>query len=348
MPDRTANALPRPDPEKGYRRIQARNPDRVRLVALADPHLSAHNPAAWKDSASYEEHTEAVLAQIWRLADKVDADAILVAGDLLHLRPVSRNPLSFLIRSARRLRAAGRPVLAIAGNHDLTRGSIENGLGEPFAAVMEMSGLHLLDGDPVGFEMPWTALEPFTVGVCGASFDHARADSFLALPAVGNRTVALGHFAFGDKSGEFFGEPVYGPDSLGAGHFDVAVVGHHHYDQGIREVGGKTYVAVGSTSWTSIHDADAGRRPAASMIEVTREGDVTATVLRPSVPDFADLVDVDGHREAVEEAKGVGEFLSQLAAASWDAGDPEKILDSLGADAEVRERAREYLEAAEA
>lgn len=337
--------------------LTPRDRDTLRLVTICDPHLSSHNPSSWREDApSYEEHNAAVLRQVWRFAHAKRADAILCAGDVFHLKPEARNPVPFLIRTARLFKEAPCPVFGIAGNHDMPRGSAENGIGAPLEALCEMGAYHLLDHDPVEYELPWTGTQSWVVRIAGASFDHGRAGSFMRLDAgdlggthrPADYLISLGHFAFGPKSGSFYGEPVYGPDTLGDAAFDVAVLGHHHYDQGIREHAGKLYVSHGSTAWTSVHRADAERRPAAGFLEIRRGEDVVFNVLRPKVAPFGDVVDTEGHAQAIQESEEIDEFVASLGSVQFDAADPGAVLDGMDAAREVKERAKAYLEDAEA
>jgi hypothetical protein len=321
----------------------------IRLLTICDPHLSAHNPAAWK--APYAETMLLALAGVQEQLAQMEAriDAVLVAGDFFHLKAPSRNPLGFVTRVARQFKAFGCPVYGIAGNHDLRGGSIASGglEGQPLEALAEMGAVLLVD------ERERWIQDPDAGGGCGcwiqgASFDHGTVDSFAALKRTGRTPVIrLGHFGFSPKgSGELFGEKVYGPEDLGDT-FDVAVIGHHHYDQGIHEINGRWYVAHGSMGWTSCHKADRDRVPQVGVIEVGPLGSVDVQALPLNYRPFEELIDVEKRDAIVEEATQLEEFTAQLAGRLLEAPDPEAVLADLELDADVRERARSYLEDAE-
>lgn len=329
-------------------KLMAKHDACIRLITICDPHLSAHNPGAWGGEMSYEEHNAGMMRQVFRFAAKQEVDAIVCGGDIFHLKTPTRNPLDFVIRTARLFKEAPCPLVGIAGNHDMRSGSFANNIGPALEALIEMGAYHLLDEEPLLIRMDFAALETRTVAVAGASYDHAMAESFMAIPRTGDVQVNVGHFAFGLESGTFYGEPVFGPDTLGAGDFDVAVIGHHHTDQGIPKVGGKIYMAHGSTAWTSVHKADKGRHPKAGYLEVTPEG-VTSNTLRLKTPEFSELINVAAHEAAVEEGEELEAFLQTLGGVEFAGLDPGSILGGMkGLEGTVRERVEAYLEAAEA
>lgn len=320
----------------------------IRLLTVCDPHLSAHNPAAWK--APYEEVMATALEELVKFAEVTETRAILVAGDFFHLKAASRNPLGFLVRVSRILQRMPCPVYGIAGNHDLRTGSIWNGglEGQPLEILTETGAVILLDDRPVQL------LDPTDGTGCwiqGTSFNHGSADTFVGLARQNDEHVHvhLGHFGFSPEgSGQLYGEEVFGPEDLGAA-FDVAVIGHHHWDQGVQQIDGRWYMAHGSFGWTSCHKADRDRVPQIGVIEVHPLGKtVTAMALPLRYPQaFEELIDVEKRDMIQEEAEQLEEFTVQLGERLLEAPAPEAVLEDLELEADVRDRARTYLEEAE-
>ncbi len=326
-------------------RRQAKHPDRIRILTMADLHETHINPSGWK--ASYQEHQDEVWDQICRYAKKIEADAIAIAGDIFHRKRSGMNPTGFLIRLARKLKRAPCDVLVIAGNHDVRGGTIVNGLDDrPLGALIEMNAVTLLDENPREIYFPE---EQGLVTIRGSSFHHGNAGGFLELERGDGVEVHLGHFNYAPEGGEFFGEKVYGNEDLRKGAFDIAVIGHHHYDQGVRDIArDQTVVAVGSVTWTGVHDADSGRRPAAGVIEVTRPGDTwKVTTVRLTMPALDDLVDPETRREQKENREQLDQFAEEMKEVDLDPEDPLKILSGMEMSDEVRRRAGEYLAGAE-
>ena len=250
----------------------------LKVIGIFDPHMSWHNPPVYK--VDYWANLKETLRTVFRFAKSNQVDAILFAGDLFHLKTASRNPLSFMaevINLFREPQLDNIIVAGIAGNHDVLFGNIEKGFdGQPIS-LLEAAGVYqLLDKEELLFTM-----NGHSVRIAGESYRHAQAVGCRDKKKKGaDRLISVGHFWFGQQSGEFFGEPIYGPDFLGSGEPDIYMIGHHHEDQGIREIAGKHYDSHGSLSRTGSHANDLERRPAASYMEVSPAG-IKTQLLRP-------------------------------------------------------------------
>lgn len=323
---------------------QAKNKGEVRFIAMADAHLCAFDPPSWK--ISFIDHSEDTLRQIFKFAVKVNADGILWAGDQFHRKSSTNNPLWFVSRIIRLFKepeGAGIENMGIAGNHDIKFGSIEKGLeGQALETLIAAGVFRLLDSQEFLVEA-----DDFKVRVAGASFEHGKAEACRDKKKDGaDYLISLGHFWFGKTSGEFFGEPLYGPDFLGKGEPDLYVIGHHHEDQGVQEEGGKFYVAPGSINRTGGKESDLLRRPAASLITITKEG-IKVQVLRPKVREATEVIDLEVRQQVLLERKEMDSFINSLHQAEAEATDPDEIMGEMGLTPVVRERARKYIELAE-
>jgi hypothetical protein len=158
--------------------------------------------------------------------------------------------------------------------------------------------------------------------------------------------VGLGHFWFGRETGNFFGEPVYGPDFLGTTEVDAYVIGHHHADQGIPVLNGKTYFAHGSINRIGAHAGDMERKPAVGLMRVTKDG-ITGQIARLKVPPATDIFDV-AKREAVErEQRNLDEFLQMISDQVAQEDDIESMVEAMGLTTQVKARVKDYLTKAE-
>jgi len=317
-----------------------------KAITICDPHLSAHSPPVYK--ADYWEIVKETLEKVFRFAVEQECDAILWAGDIFHLKTAIRNPMWFMvdvIHMFREVQERGVRHLGIAGNHDVKYGSVQEGLkGQPLE-ILIASGLYsLLDWE----EWVFTTGSK-TIRVAGGSYLHGSADH------VRNKKkqdadvlITLGHFWFGRQSGEFFGEQIYGPDYLHSGEADIYVIGHHHEDQGVPEVGGKLYFAHGSPTRTGAHKHDIERRPAVGLIEIDDEG-IHHKIIRPKVPTIDECMDLERRKVVMAEQEKIDEFVRIFSESSIDASDPRKMLDTLDPNmtVQVKDKVLEYLDAAE-
>lgn len=86
----------------------------MRILHTADWHLGKR-----LDDFSRMEEQRAVLQEIGEVADREEADAVLVAGDLFDTFNPSTEAVELLYKTLKKLTNNGRrPVIAIAGNHD--------------------------------------------------------------------------------------------------------------------------------------------------------------------------------------------------------------------------------------
>lgn len=333
-----------PGPDLDY--DKTRTPGLFRAIALCDPHLSAYSPPVFK--TDYWQLTKETLEKVLKFALEQNVDAILWAGDIFHLKSAQRNPTWFLtevLQIFTQIEKHGIVNLGIAGNHDVKFGTVEAGLwGQPLDLLIKAGVYHLLDQNEVTFQIT----RHHQVRIAGASYFHGHAHTARDKKKRGAQSlITLGHFWFGPQSGEFFGEPIFGPDYLHAGETDLYVIGHHHEDQGLQQVGGKQYLSPGSMSRTGAHKHDLERRPAASLIEVSEKG-IEVKILRPKVPLAEEVMDLEKREQVQQEQHEMNAFISAMSAVKIATTDPKAVLDELNPSTEVRTRVLEYLARAEA
>lgn len=319
------------------------NAPRLGFVTVLDLHLSPTTPASRKDD--FLEATLDALRQAMRLAVKMNCVGMIFAGDVFHLKTPGRNPNWFMKRVIEefvKIQEAGLVVLGVAGNHDLVFGSLASLDQQPIGVLTAAGAFHLLDDRSVLFEA-----NGFSVRVAGSSFEHSKAEKVRDLKKDGATfLVSVGHFWFGPKTGEFYGEPMYGPDYLGNSECDAYVIGHHHIDQGIPRIGDKLYFSHGSINRIGSHEGDADRIPAVGYLEVTAGG-ITGKIGRLKVPPFADVFDLEKNRAIKEEKKELEEFMSSLSENITFSADVPGILEAMILTVEVREQVNLYIAEAE-
>jgi len=322
---------------------QARDPERVKILGICDPHLCIHNPPVYK--VNYWPTIKTAVERVFQYAVEQEADLILWAGDIFHLKGTGRNPNAFMKEVLDLLRLPtlkGIRHATIAGNHDVSLGSLEGLKNQPLNVLIGTGWFPLLDIDYLTIQG-----KDFTVRIGGRSYEHGRAEATRALEkGTADWLIAVGHFWFASTTGEMFGEAVFGPDFLGKGEADAYLIGHHHEDQGIRRIDGKWYFAQGSITKTGSHKADIERKPAAVWIEVTKE-EMEAKILRTKFPPASELFDLERREQIKQEQVQMEDYMRELAGATFGTSDPHTILEQMGITDQVRIKVREYLEAAE-
>jgi len=326
--------------------INTRKDGVFKAITICDPHMSAHSPEVYKED--YWEILKDTLEKVFRFADKQECDAILWAGDLFHLKTAARNPLWFMtevVTMFREMQEKGVRHIGIAGNHDVKYGSVAQGLkGQPLEFLIASGMYQLLDWDEAVF-----ATGSKTIRIAGGSYLHGQASHVRDKKKQGaDVLITLGHFWFGRQSGEFFGEQIFGPDFLHSGEADIYVIGHHHEDQGIPNMGGKLYFAHGTPSRTGAHKHDIERKLAVGFIEIDDEG-IHHKIIRPKVPTVDECMDLEKREIMMAEKQKIDDFLLVFSQSSIDASDPKKMLETLDPNMskQVKEKVIEYLDSAE-
>jgi len=320
--------------------LTAKNPDEIRVVSISDAHMSPFNPKSWK--ANYWEHTRDGIQQVLNYAKKVQADAVIWPGDQYHLKTPARNPLYFVSETIDLLLSSGIPNYGIGGNHDFKMGSRDGLKGQPLEILIKSGVFKLLDDEELVITTGKTSVK-----IAGESYNHSKAEGCRDKKKDGaDHLVVLGHFWFGQTTGEFFGEPMYGPDWLGKGEADIYDIGHHHLDQGIQHFDGKAYIVVGSISRTGSHSNDLERRPAASVLTFKGQNrEINA--IRPKVLPIGEALDLEVREKVKREEKEMKAFIENLKSTNLGAADPVQAIAELDLPKEVQDRALKYLEQAE-
>jgi exonuclease SbcD len=106
----------------------------MKILHTADWHVGK----VLKNQPRFDEH-QAVLADLVRVANDEDVDVVVVAGDLFETTTPNPQAQSLVMRTLLALRADGRHVVVLAGNHDNQRL-----LAEVYRPVLGELGLHVV------------------------------------------------------------------------------------------------------------------------------------------------------------------------------------------------------------
>lgn len=116
----------------------------MKALLIGDVHLADRPP-----SIRTETYTEDILAKLQFSVDhakKIDADAIVLAGDVFHIKTPTRNSHALVQRTGDVLTSAGIPVLIVPGNHDLSQDRLDSLRRQPLGVLAKMEGIELLIG----------------------------------------------------------------------------------------------------------------------------------------------------------------------------------------------------------
>jgi DNA repair protein SbcD/Mre11 len=106
----------------------------MKILHTADWHVGK----VLKNQPRFDEH-QAVLRDLVRVANTEDVDLVVVAGDLFETTTPTPQAQSLVMRTLLALRADGRHVVVLAGNHDNQRL-----IGEVYRPVLGELGVHVV------------------------------------------------------------------------------------------------------------------------------------------------------------------------------------------------------------
>ena len=319
---------------------------RIALVHRTDVHASDKSPASWK--GDYPAEIWDNLRQIGEFARLHEAQAVLDGGDYFHQKAATRNPHHLVEKTARLHAAYPCPVWCVEGNHDMAYNNLDTIPNQPLgvlygAGVFEHLRETVFEDGPLRVRVVGMPYSPFRTVEELKAIQKKPGDDFL---------VAIVHQLAGQAPPpaveDFFNEPVFRyADLVTPDGPDVWCFGHWHKDQGIVELGGKSFVNQGALSRGALIRENLERIPRGALIEVTPSG-IAVVSLPLIVAPPADVFDLEKKQKADDGAQAIESFVATLQATM--AADPSKdILTTLGQldfAAEVRDVAKEYLERA--
>lgn len=122
-----------------------------KFLLVGDVHLADRPP-----SIRTETYTDDIMAKLQyavNLAKEQGCLAIVLAGDVFHIKTPTRNSHALVIRTGEVLKEADIPVLIVPGNHDLSNDRLDSLRKQPLGVLTRMEGIDLLLGPHPDFPL---------------------------------------------------------------------------------------------------------------------------------------------------------------------------------------------------
>lgn len=288
------------------------------------------------------------LEQVTALALKVGAAAVCIAGDLFHHKTrVPYATISKLLMWARRLQAAGIPVLVIAGNHDLQHDRLDSLPTQPLGVLLAAGAMIDVSYRPQWFD---------GVRVVGVPYPDAKDITAFARLLDNDRSpgILMAHCFATVEGGTYFGEHIHRYADFAALPYAVIHLGHDHTDHGVVQLGHQYFVNLGALSRGSLAEDEIMRAVKIALVTfepTTPEGDTPVTVqqVKLKVAPAAEVFDLVLHAERQKERREIETFVTDLTSSLAETGplDFYERLNTMELPDEVRRRVTAYIEAEE-
>lgn len=318
----------------------------VTLIWRSDAHNSDQPPQSRKDDWATAILDK--LAQISKLAETHKANGVIDGGDLFHIKSPLRNSHELVQRVATVHQDYPCPVWATVGNHDVRHGSLDN-IGEAPLGVLFAAGvikpLYLPEHEAI-FVRDGIKVRVVGIPYHGTDYDMNRFTSITKKDE--DYLVVIAHVLASNNPMEGFpGEDVVHYQDLANLDPDVWCFGHWHKNQGIKTIGKKIFVNLGSLSRGALILDDLNRTPSVAVLDFSSSG-IRVKEVPLYVTPAEEIFDL--HKKAVEEenTEVMEDFVANLQQ-TLKCTDSTSLLEEVrNADIppEVKERAIFYLEKA--
>lgn len=350
----------------------------IKLVWRTDVHMSDRAPASRID-----DWTETVfnhLGQVRDVAKAVKAAAIIDGGDFFHIKSPTRNSHETVRRVMDHHAAYGIPVFCTPGNHDAVYGDYAL-LGQQPLGVLYSAGtfrrlydeheVYIADGKVYPYNRKTGVWINGTIPeeILGRGSERYPIVRVVGIPYHGTTydmdrftsiekgeedvLICVAHVLASLKGGTMFeGEDIVRYADLVDTAPDLYLFGHWHKDQGVEEIGGKTFVNIGSLTRGALSQDEVQRRPACAILTCTEQG-VEVQTVRLRVKPAEEVFDVEKRARQVRQQKEMDTFVTKIRESLVTEGDEretdvKEVIEGFDdVPEEVRERALHYLELAD-
>lgn len=256
---------------------------KINLIQFTDVH--------WERSCSYRiDDVMQTLAkkfeQIKAYGNQYKVKAYLGSGDFFSQKKGEKIPYEVAIEATRQIKSLGRPVFAIAGNHDAYLGTIDK---HPLKLMFE-SGVMIeanskpkfITADPDGL-----LEKPVRVGIVGFNHQYKKdVEQFnIAWDDQSTPILALTHLVVGKEPGLFYKEEMYGIEEFTKSPIKAFFNGHIHTPLGPLFNKEKQIICQpGALRRTNTASEEIGRTPQVTLIEIEWEDYYTPRITCKYLP----------------------------------------------------------------
>lgn len=298
----------------------------MKFLQLSDPHFTdpTRHPSGCTDS--YTDDLFALMAEAATFAPH--CEAVIIAGDVFHLKAPIRTSHSLVLRVIEALRAFNRPVLIVPGNHDMQNDRADSiSTSQPLGVVFASGAARPLEGWsewPV-YGVPW--LQHWTDEAVSEALASYREGS--GRPP--HQTLVVTHAPLYPEGMELKWEHYPARKFADAmGMTGNVFYGHVHEPHGqwgfYDEKSGVTFCNNGALSRGSLHEYNRDRQVGITFWDSdTAQFEFVPLSARPA----SEVLRLEEHAERKATEQRLDEFLAGIAGTELAAVSAESVLEHL-------------------
>lgn len=299
----------------------------AKFALVSDVHLADHPPSSCTET--YSADVLQLLHRSVQLANSTGAAALIIAGDLFHIKAPSRTSHKLVVAVMTVLSEAKCKVYVVPGNHDMQHDRLDSLERQPLGVLAESGVVELLMGWgewPV-YGVPW--LQTWDEEHVSAALGEYREQLFER----GTGTVkplVVTHAPLyppgKELPYEFFPVDLFAAMMGAAGH---VFYGHVHEPHGVYSAGGVTFCNNGALSRGSLHEYNMNRQVGATVWD--SQAGTFSFVPLPHRP-ASEVFRLAEHQQQAEVQGRLDSFLSTIQATDLSVVSIEAVLAHIKAN----------------
>lgn len=294
----------------------------VRVLLIGDVHLSDRPPSSCTDT--YLSDLFEMFEFIVGLANDLEVDAVVQAGDMFHLKTPSRTSYATVFRAIEILKKCAPPFFIVPGNHDMLHDRLASVMEtQPLGALFKADVAFMLNGWAYGpgdhlpiYGLPW--LQEWT--------DNNVTKALWEYETAGAPGLVITHaplFPPGQEPMYEFYDAYKFANAVGQG---GVYYGHIHDPHGTYTVDNVVFCNNGAISRGSLTESNMKREVCVTMWDTSKEGAEQFTRIpiphRPAEEIYR-VAEVMGKRRQQAE---LDDFLNSVGTATLETTSAEQVL----------------------
>jgi len=296
------------------------------FITINDIHISDNGPRSRLDD--FKSTVLGKLAQVRAACSKLNADALLIAGDLYNLKNPSKNSHRLNQELIKEFKQFSCPIYMVEGNHDLWANKVESLTEQPLGVLFADKTLIQLREEII-------SKNEKKISLVGIPYTENIDLSAIKLPEKGDcvSQICVMHIYAGLTTGMLFKERLYGYDELEKLNADIYVLGHYHVDQGIYNNNGKHFLNIGSLTRGVLSEENIDHHPQMGYIriEIDDNNKISYNIrtIKLKIKPASEIFDLSKREEEQQESLEIQHFVEKLASEAVKSSNPSDSIDDI-------------------